>query len=60
MCDKQIEMKIVTGMLMILGALFSLLMFVMAESAPQQAAAAAPVVIAYVFARGLDNFAKDK
>lgn len=41
---------------MLFAAVASFFMFMASESAPQQAAAVAPVIITYVFGRALENF----
>ncbi len=49
-------MKIVSGIIMLIGAFFTIIEFVASESAPQQAASVVFVVGAYVTGRALENF----
>jgi len=51
-------MKIVSGILMLVGSSLTMLMLIGADSAPQQAASVVYVVGAYVTGRALENLSE--
>ena len=53
-------MKIVSGIIMLIGLFFGGVSFIFANSAPQQAVALVPIVGCYVAGRMLENFSETK
>ena len=53
---KMINMKIASGVLMLIGIFYGIIILVFADSAPQQIVSLVPIIGGYVLGRALENF----